>query len=296
MSLSKQFNQVLSFADPTFDQQQTARYRLSVRIAADGVSFCLADPDRNTYTQLASFEYRGYSGIRRLEKEIVEEMFENVVSIHSWLKGKFATVNILFEDARFTLLPLPLFDRNNYKSIYAFNFTNTIGEEVLYTAMPVSDAVLIYGVPNGLVESFKKRYPIVNFYHSNFPLLTAFINKYRNTDNQGSVLANFRNGAMDILILNERKLQLMNSFSCKSDEDYLYFLIFAIEQMGLNPETVELHLSGMLELDSSLHILINKYVRNVRLMQRNDDFRYCYAFERVEGHQFFNLLNLNLCE
>jgi len=296
MSLSKQFNQVLSFADPTFDQQQTARYRLSIRIAADGISFCLADPDRNTYTQLASFEYKGYSGVRRLEKEIVEEMFENVISLHPWLRGNFATVNILFEDARFTLIPMPLFDQNNYQSIYAFNFTNIIGEEVLYTAMPVSDAVLIYGISNGLIGSFKKRYPFVNFYHSNFPLWTAFINKYRNTDSHGSVLANFRNGAMDILILNERKLQLMNSFSCKSDEDFLYFLIFAIEQMGLNPETVELHLSGMLERDSSLHILINKYVRNVRLMQRNDDFRYCYAFERIEGHQFFNLLNLNLCE
>jgi len=167
-----------------------------------------------------------------LEKEIVEEMFENVISLHPWLRGNFAAVNILFEDARFTLIPMPLFDQNNYQSIYAFNFTNIIGEEVLYTAMPVSDAVLIYGISNGLIESFKKRYPFVNFYHSNFPLWTAFINKYRNTDSQGSVLANFRNGAMDILILNERKLQLMNSFSCKSDEDFLYFLIFELSRWG----------------------------------------------------------------
>lgn len=296
MSLTKQFYQVLSIADQTFDQQQTARYRLSVRIAADGISFCLADPDRNTYIQLASFENSGYSGVRRLGKEIVEEMFEDVISLHPWLRGKFASVNILFEDCRCTLLPLPLFDQNNYQSNYAFNFTNTTGEEVLYTALPVSDAVLLYGVPAGLVDSLKKRYPIARFYHSNFPLLTAFINKYRNTDNQGSVLANFRNGAMDILILNERKLQLLNSYNCKSDEDVLYFLVFAIEQIGLNPETVELHLSGMIERDSSLHILINKYVRNVRLINRNDDFRYCYAFERIEGHKFFNLLNLNLCE
>jgi len=296
MSLSKQFYQVLSIADQTFDQQQTARYRLSVRIAADAISFCLADPDRNTYIQLASFEIRDYIGVRRLEKEIIEEMFEDVISLHPWLRGKFASVNILFEDCRFTLLPLPLFDPNNYRSNYAFNFTNTSGEEILYTSLPVSDAVLLYGVPAGLVDSLKKRFPIVRFYHSNFPLLTAFINKYRNTDNQGSVLANFRNGAMDILILNDRKLQLLNSYNCKSDEDVLYFLVFAIEQIGLNPETIELHLSGMIERDSNLHILINKYVRNVRLLNRNDDFRYCYAFERVEGHKFFNLLNLNLCE
>src|ERR1035437_2776010 len=296
MSLSKQFYQVLSIADQTFDQQQTARYRLSVRIAADGISFCLADPDRNIYIQLASFENRNYNGVRRLEKDTVEEMLEDVMSLHPWLRGNFASVNVLFEDCRFTLLPLPLFDQNHYRSNYAFNFTNTTGEEILYNTFPVSDAVLLYGIPVRLADSLKKRYPIVRFYHSNFPLLTAFINKYRNTDNQGSVLANFRNGAMDILIINGRKLQLLNSYNCKSDEDVLYFLVFAIEQTGLNPETVDLHLSGMIERDSALHIMINKYVRNVRLFNRNDDFKYCYAFERIEGHKFYNLLNLNLCE
>lgn len=296
MSLPKQLNKVLSIADQTFDQQQTARYRLSIRIAADGISFCLADPERNTYTQLASFENNTYRGVRRLEKVVVENMFENVVSLHPWLKGKFESVNILFEDCRFTLLPLPLFDLNSYRSIYEYNFTNTIGEEVFYTAVPVSDAVLIYGVPIGLVDSLKKRYPNARFFHGNIPLLTTFINKYRNTDNQGSVLANFRNGAMDILVLNERKLQLLNSYTCQTDEDVLYFLVFAIEQIGLNPETADLHLSGIIERDSNLHFLIKKYVRNVCFINRNDDFRYCYAFERIENHQFYNLLNLNLCE
>jgi hypothetical protein len=52
----------------------------------------------------------------------------------------------------------------------------------------------------------------------------------------------------------------------------------------------------MIERDGSLHFLIKKYIRNVRLMNRNDDFKYSYAFERIDGHQFFNLLNLNLCE
>ena len=296
MSLPEQLHQVLSIADQTFDQQQTARYRLSVRIAADGISFCLADPDRNTYTQLASYENSSYRGARRLEKDVVEEMFENVALLYPWLKGEFASVNILFEDSRYTILPIPLFDLNNYQLIYEYNFTNTTGEEVFYNAVPVSDAVLIYGIPSGLVDSLKKRYPNARFFHGNIPLLTTFINKYRNANNQGSVLANFRIGAMDILVLNDRKLQLLNSYTCKTDEDFLYFLVFAIEQIGLNPESANLQLSGSIVQDSNLHFLIQKYVRNVRFINRNDDFRYCYAFERVEKHQFYNLLNLNLCE
>lgn len=296
MSIPEQFYQVLSIADQSFDQQQTERYRLSVRIAADGISFCIADPDRNTYTQLASYENSAFRGGRRLEKDVVEEMFENVVSLYPWLKGDFASVNILFEDSRYTLLPIPLFDLNSYQSVYKYNFTNTTGEEVFYNAVPVSDVVLIYGIPSGLVDSLKKRYPNARFFHGNIPLLTTFINKYRNAENQGSALANFRNGALDILVLNDRKLQLLNSYTCKTDEDVLYFLVFVIEQIGLNPETIDLHLSGSIIQDSNLYFLIKKYVRNVRFIKRNDDFRYCYAFERVENHQFYNLLNLNLCE
>jgi len=296
MQIPVQLSKVLSIADQSFDLEQTARYRLSIGIAADSISFCLSDPDRNSYTQLASFENYTYQGVRRLDNEVIEIMIEKVISLNPWLRGKFASVNILFEDCRFTLLPLPLFDLNSYQSIYQYNFNNTIGEDVLYSSLPVSDVVLIYGVPAGLVESLKKRFPIVLFFHGNFPLLTVFINKYRNEDNKGSVLVNFRNNAMDVLIINDRKLQLLNSYTCKTDDDVIYFLIFAIEQMGLNPETVDLLLSGKIERDSKLHALIKKYVRNIRFINRNDDFKYCYAFERIESHQFYNLLNLNLCE
>jgi hypothetical protein len=70
----------------------------------------------------------------------------------------------------------------------------------------------------------------------------------------------------------------------------------AIEQMGLNPENADVYLCGDIEKDNKLHLQIQKYIRNVRLMTRNDDFRYCYALEKIESHRFYNLLNLNLCE
>ncbi len=291
-----QFLQVLNITDQSFDSSQTGRYRLSVLIAADSISFCLCDPDRNMYIQLASFVNPSYKGVRRLELEVVENMFEKIASIHPWINGRFAAVNILFEDCRFTLLPLSLFNTATYKSIYEFNFLNTFGEEVLFQTLTIGDLAMIYGIPDGLAAFLQYKYPFARYHHSNFPLMTVFFNKYRNTTNNGLALVNFRQGAIDIIIVQDRKLKLLNSYTCRADDDVLYFLVMAIEQMGLNPETVELYLCGNIEKDDKLHLQILKYVRNVHLMNRNDDFRYCYAFEKIESHRFYNLLNLNLCE
>ena len=294
--MSLQFLQVLNFVDQSFDSFQTGRYRLSIRIAADSISFCLNEPDRNMYIQLASFVNPAYKGVRRLDKQVVEEMFEKIASIHPWMNGRFAAVNILFEDCRFTMLPLSLFNTANYKTIYEFNFLNTFGEEVLFQTLTIGDLALIYGIPVGLAQYLQYKYPFARYHHSNFPLMTVFFNKYRNMETNGQVLTNFRNGAIDIIIMQERKLKLMNSYTCQAEEDVLYFMMMAIEQMGLNPETADLYLSGSIQKDDKLHLRIQKYIRNVRLMPRNDDFRYCYAFEKIESHRFYNLLNLNLCE
>jgi len=294
--MSLQFLQVLNIVDQSFDSFQTGRYRLSVRIAADSISFCMCDPDRNMYTQLASFVNPAYKGVRRLDKQVVEDMFDKIAAIHPWINGRFAAVNILFEDCRFTLLPLSLFSSTNYKTIYEFNFLNTFGEEVLFQTHTIADLAMIYGVPIGLAQFLQYKYPFARFHHSNFSLMTAFFNKYRNNENKGLALANFRNGAIDLMIVQERKLKLLNSYTCPTNEDVLYFLVMAIEQMDLNPETADVYLCGDIEKDNKLHLQIQKYVRNVRLMSRNDDFRYCYALEKLEGHRFYNLLNLNLCE
>jgi hypothetical protein len=294
--MNLQFLQVLNIVDQSFDSFQTGRYRLSVRIAADSFTFCLSDPDRNMYIQLASFVNPAYKGVRRLDKEVVEEMFEKIAAIHPWINGRFAAVNILFEDCRFTLLPLSLFNSANYKAIYEFNFLNTFGEEVLFQTLTIADLAIMYGIPAGLAEFLQYKYPFARYHHSNFSLMNVFLNKYRNSENPGIVLANFRNGAIDLIIVENRKLKLLNSYTCQADDDVLYFLVMAIEQMGLNPETADVYLCGDIEKDDKLHLKIQKYIRNVRLMNRNDDFRYCYAFEKIESHRFYNLLNLNLCE
>jgi hypothetical protein len=97
-------------------------------------------------------------------------------------------------------------------------------------------------------------------------------------------------------VLSADKLLFLNNFKARNPEDFLYFLLFAFDQQGLNPETVNLSVMGSLTLDHPIYEAVNKYVRNVRFAPFNPAFEYSYVLEDVQFHQFSLLFSALQCE
>ena len=76
----------------------------------------------------------------------------------------------------------------------------------------------------------------------------------------------------------------------------MYYLIFVVEQLKLNPENIELIITGELDKHSSLSDLLHKYIRNISFAGHNKDFRYSFVFDQLPGHYYYNLLNAAMCE
>ncbi len=106
---------------------------------------------------------------------------------------------------------------------------------------------------------------------------------------------NIRDGLMDIVVLNGNRFEFFNTFDYKANTDVVYFLIFVFEQLGINPEEVDLSLTGMTDHRSGLYELIYRYVRNVRFEKYSGNFNYSYIFSELPAHQYCNLLNFHLC-
>ena len=74
--------------------------------------------------------------------------------------------------------------------------------------------------------------------------------------------------------LTKSKLLLYNTFEYNTNEDFIYYILFVLEQLNLNPETINLvFLSDVIENDE-LHSIAYKYIRNVTFGNRNDTFTY----------------------
>jgi len=107
---------------------------------------------------------------------------------------------------------------------------------------------------------------------------------------------NVRKSFLDITILDNQKLLFFNTFKYNTKEDFIYFVIFVMEQLQLNPEEVELVLMGMIERNSGLFETVIKYVRNVRFQSKIEKFNYSYIFNELTTHKYINLLLFEMCE
>ena len=81
----------------------------------------------------------------------------------------------------------------------------------------------------------------------------------------------------------DKKLEFFNSYDYNSIEDVLFYLLFCLSELKLNPDEIHTVFSGTIDLDSKLYELIYTYVRNVELIEPKD----------IEGIDF-NILNSNI--
>ena len=86
-----------------------------------------------------------------------------------------------------------------------------------------------------------------------------------------------------MLYFKNKKLLFFNSFDYKSKEDILYFLLFSLSELSLNPDNIHLVCCGLIDLDSELYGLLYTYIRNIELLE----------FEEIEGIES-NILKSNI--
>ena len=70
---------------------------------------------------------------------------------------------------------------------------------------------------------------------------------------------------LDITIISHKRLQFYNCFQFHSKEDFIYHLLFTLEQLKLDTETIKLRLFGTIEEDDELYAIAYKYIQNVAI-------------------------------
>ena len=128
----------------------------------------------------------------------------------------------------------------------------------------------------------------MRFIHSASSFIEGLL--IQNKNNTGkNVFANFHSSYFEIAILDSRKLLFSNAFKYKTPEDIAYYILFVYEQLHLNPEEVELVLSGEIEKTAKEHSLLYHYIRHVKFASLPDGFKYSYKFDEIQPHKFWSL-------
>ena len=241
---------------------------LSIQISLSGLSFCVLNRDSNTITFLKEIYFD-----KRLNPLEVLEVLKEQFSTQGELRNNFEKVCIIHDNDLSALVPSPLFNEDNLADYLKFNSKILKSDFITYDSIPVNDSVNVY-VPYININNFiYDKFGTFTFKHVSTILIETILQIEKNA---GTVKAyvNVSNSHFEIIVTENAKLLLYNTFQYNTKEDFIYYILFALEQLNLNPETLELVFIGNIEKDNSLYKIAYKYIRNISFGDRQDSYEY----------------------
>ena len=286
-----QIIKIVNKYDEALNKADSEKYKLSIQLSLDGFSFCIFDENTNKFLSIESVSIENSNRV-----DISCSLIKQFFLAHSWLNLKFKSTNIIYETQKSTLIPSPLFDETEKNTYSDFNFTPEEDHCVYYDKLTGLDAFNLYTVPVQIKNTLNELFPDHKLLSHCGSLIESLWILYKNLPVQKRVFVNVRNSYLDIVITEGKKLLYFNSFTYTTKEDFIYYIIFVLEQLDLNPEEIELIFSGFIDKNTELFDIVYKYVRNVQFPKLTNTFRYSYIFNDIPSHYYFNLLNITLCE
>lgn len=282
MPETKAINALINLVDESFDKKKSNTYHLSILSNEKSLAFAIIDTQTNKYLVL--------------NQQVDLSKFETLEE----LGNHFKSVTCAIAHNKFTLVPAALFDEANKESLLGFNHPVSSEEKIHSDKLQNLEARNLFTISKNFESLIRKHFPNVHFLHN----ATSFIESLliQNKNNTGKkVFANFNAplsfgrgvggeaGYFEIAILYGRELLFNNAFKYKTPEDIAYYMLFVYEQLHLNPEEIELTLSGAIEKTAKEHSLLYNYIRHIKFAARPDSFNYSYKFDEVQAHNFWSL-------
>src|SRR5690606_27393588 len=88
-------------------------------------------------------------------------------------------------------------------------------------------------------------YGSFSYYHSTTILLKTILENEKYS--LPKMYLHFQKNNFDCIVLKNGELQLCNSYTYKTPEDFIYYTLFCMEQLNLNPENLPVILCGEID-------------------------------------------------
>ncbi len=230
---------------------------LLLQVQEDGLRLLAVDPDRNPLL----YRYIQFDNLAvEQDNPLVNWLMEN----RSWLQSWGALV-VVHQGADAVIVPAPLFTEDTARELLELQYGDLFRGTTLTDTVPGRQDYISYRVPTGWFQALSDSNPQVRHRHF-FSLWLAWLDKKPSDSENGQAFLLFETSRVAMAIRKQDWL-LVQQYEFQVPEDISYFLLSALQQYQLSPETVQLVLDGWIDKDSALYLELYKYIRNISLVE-----------------------------
>lgn len=256
---------------------------MSIQIRLSGLSFCILNRSSHTIELIKHVHLEK----KATPYELLNELKSAIASHHEF-QQTFDSVICIYQNELSCLVPNDLFDETIMADYLKFNAkilkTDYISFDKLVTINSSNIYVPLININNYIFETFGS----FDYKHASTVMIETLLQQSFN-DTASVFYINVNDTTFEIISFENKQLLFYNTFEYASKEDFLYYVLFTIEQLKLNPETVKIMLTGKIKANDALYSILYKYIRFVDFLK--PDYGFDFKTDLTSNHSDFILLN-----
>lgn len=265
--------------------KQNSIKALSIQIRLSGLSFCILN--RTTHT------------IELLDRVLLEKKatpFELLNQLKSYIDRNeamtqsFDTVSCIYQNELACLVPNDIFDETKLADYLKFNAKILQSDYISFDSLVLNESANVYiplvNINNHLFDT----YGSFEYRHASSILIETLLQR-TSSKPEDALFVNVNELHFEVVCIQNQKLVFYNSFEYASKEDFIYYILFTIEQLKLDPEVIKTYISGQINEQNELFEIAYKYIRHVSLIETSYSYKFDTIIDRGEDHDHFILLN-----
>lgn len=234
------------------------KLRMSVQISLTGLSFLIISSENTILWQhKEKWLYNTVSPSELLERIILS--IEQAP-----INNDIEKIKIFYHTPLYSIVPTEFIGETDLKEFLKFNIKTLTSDYIAQDCIMKNEAQILYIPYININNYFFEKFGSFSYYHS----IGKWIDycRVQNT-NEHQLFVNLEHRIFDLLVLKNKQLILANSFEYRSKEDVLYYILFTMEQLDLDVESVPLILSGDIESNSDLYKYLYQYIRYIEFIK-----------------------------
>lgn len=239
--------------------EDTFKKKLSIQFSLDGFSFCACNSNNEVYN-FSSYQFLEAINSPELILNKIQQVFENEKS----LQEDFETVTVIHQNNLNSLVPNEYFNESSLKNYLKYSIRTISTDLIVYDTLDFMESKNVYipyvNINNFLFQNFGE---FEYRHHSSILLEKLFL---KNTESEVNFFVHVSKSIFDIVVFKKSKLLFYNIFDYETKEDFIYYILFTLEQLELDPEDTMVTLIGAIDSSSDNYKILYNYVRNINFL------------------------------
>jgi len=245
----------------TISLEKTKDIELSIQFSLDGFSFCVLNSTTKTTIYFSDYQFEETLNTPEDLLKKIEFIFKNDAN----LQIEYDAVSVIHQNNLSTLVPSKYFNEDELETYLNYNIKTLKTDFITFDDVNIIDAKNVYvpyvNINNYLFQNFGE----FNYKHHSTVLVEKLLKTEDSTDK--TMYANVFKNSFDIVVIENKSLIFLNSFTYETKEDFIYYILFIAEQLQLNTEEFKLYFTGEIEKSSEAYKITYKYIKNIFFLE-----------------------------